>query len=230
MSLRRILAVIAPLLAMVFITAACSGSSTGGGDLPAGADLLKKSAEATKGAKSAAFTLETTGKPPVPVKRGEGRVSATGDADGKLQLDFLGTLTEVNFVLVGDKVHFKGPTGGYQIMTRQELAAIYDPSVILNPAQGVAQLMSTASDVHTEAAEQVAGADAYRVRAALSQQVLAKLIPGVTQGVNGKLWIDKASGRLLKVSLPLGSGGNAGEVTVSFRDYDAPVQVTPPAE
>ncbi|GAA2835861.1 hypothetical protein GCM10020220_025930 [Nonomuraea rubra] len=50
-------------------------------------------------------------------------------------------------------------------------------------------------------------------------------MPGVTQGVNGKVWLDQASSRLTKASLPL----QGGTVTVSFSDYDAPVTVTPPA-
>ncbi|SDG03098.1 hypothetical protein SAMN05421505_101160 [Sinosporangium album] len=51
-------------------------------------------------------------------------------------------------------------------MTRTELAAIYDPSLTLNPAQGVSVgvslLMSTAADVRTEALERVGDVDAGR--------------------------------------------------------------------
>lgn len=43
--------------------------------------------------------------------------------------------------------------------------------------------------------------------------------------MNGKVWIDKATSRLAKASLPL----QDGTVTVSFSDYDAPVTITPPA-
>nr|BFE77414.1 hypothetical protein GCM10020093_000150 [Planobispora longispora]BFE89096.1 hypothetical protein GCM10020093_116970 [Planobispora longispora] len=117
-------------------------------------------------------------------------------------------------------------TGGFQKMSRSQLSAIYDPSAILNPAKGVVQLLSNALDPKAQGEEKVGGADAYRVSATLSQQILATMVPGLTQSVNGTLWIDKATSRLLKADLPL----NGGKVIVTFTDYDVPVQVTPPAE
>jgi lipoprotein LprG len=124
-------------------------------------------------------------------------------------------------VLVGGTVHFKGPTGGYQTMPYPQLAAIYDPLALLNPDKGIAKLLATAADPVTEADE---GA-VYRVATSLSQQALAAVVPGVAEGVNGKIWIDKATSRLVKAELPL-AGGKA---TVTLSDFDVPVQVTPPA-
>jgi lipoprotein LprG len=226
MSARRIL--IAALVAALSLVTACSGggSSDDQAALPGGSELVKKSAEVMRGAKSAAFTMETEGTPPVPVKKATGRLSGTGDADGTINIDLAGSLQEIQFVLIGETVHFKGVTGGFQKISRSQLAAIYDPSAILDPDKGVVQLLSTALDPKTEAVEKVDGADAYRVAATLSQQVLATMVPGLSQGVNGRLWIDKSTSRLLKADLPM----NGGKVIVTFRDYDVPVQVTAPAE
>ncbi|MFJ2029532.1 LppX_LprAFG lipoprotein [Streptosporangium sp. NPDC087985] len=219
---------IAAVIAALSLITACSGggASSDRAALPGGAELVKKSAEAMRAATSAAFTMETEGTPPVPVKKATGRLSGTGDADGTIQLDLAGSLQEISFVVIGEVVHFKGVTGGFQRMSRSDLAAIYDPSAILNPDRGVVQLLTNALDPRTEAEEKVDGTDAYRVSATLSQQVLATMVPGIAQSVNGMLWIDKATGRLLKADLPL----NGGKVTVSFRDYDVPVQVTAPVE
>ncbi|WP_433255900.1 LppX_LprAFG lipoprotein [Streptosporangium sp. CA-135522] len=225
MHARRIL-IAAVIAALSLVTSCGGGSSDGQAALPGGVELVKKSAEAMRGAKSAAFTMETEGTPQVPVKKATGRLSGTGDADGTISIDLAGSLQEIRFVLIGDTVHFKGVTGGFQRISRSQLASIYDPSAILNPDKGVVQLLSNALDPKTEAEEKVDGADAYRVSATLSQQVLATMVPGLTQGVNGRLWIDKASSRLLKADLPL----TGGKVVVSFRDYDVPVQVTAPAE
>jgi lipoprotein LprG len=107
-------------------------------------------------------------------------------------------------------------------MTRAQLAAIYDPSLVLT---GVPELLSTTTEARTEAVEKVGDADAYKVPATLSQPVLAKLIPGVNQGVNATIWVDKATSRLLKIELPL----PGGKVIVALDDYDAPVTITPPA-
>ncbi len=226
MSARRIL--ITAVIAASFLVTACSGGGASDGTtaLPDGADLLRKSADVTRAVKSAAFSMETEGTPPVPVKKASGRLSGTGDADGTLQIDVMGSLQEINFVLIGETVHFKGVTGGFQRMSRSQLAAIYDPSAILNPDKGVVQLLANALDAKTQAAEKLDGADTYRVSATLSQQVLATMVPGLTQSVDAVLWIDKATSRLLKAELPL----TGGKVIVAFSDYDVPVQVTAPAE
>ncbi|NRQ33966.1 LppX_LprAFG lipoprotein [Nonomuraea sp. NN258] len=215
--MRRKLLIVSLIAAVLTLGAACS---SGGAELPAGPDLMKKSAAAMKTVKSASFAISTEGKPKVQVKKADGRLTAAGDADGSISLDILGNLQEINFVLVGDAVHFKGPTGGYQTMSRAQLAQIYDPSVILEPTKGIARLLETATDPIVEGEE----GGAYRVATTFSGEVLGKIIPGVTQGVNGKIWIDKASGRLTKATLPL----QDGSVTVSFSDYDAVITITPP--
>jgi lipoprotein LprG len=208
------------VLAVLALVSACS-SSGGAAELPAGPDLMKKASEAMKTVKSAAFSISTEGKPKVPLKKADGRLTAGGDADGTITIDILGNLQEVTFALVGDTVHFKGPTGGFQKMTRQQLAQFYDPSVILEPTKGIANLLASATDPRVEGVE----SGSYRVATTFSGQVVGQIVPGVTQGVNGTVWIDQATSRLTKASLPL----QGGTVTVSFSDYDAPVTITPPA-
>lgn len=207
------------VMAVLALVSACS--SGGGEALPAGPDLMKKAAESMKAVKSATFSISTEGKPNVPVKKADGRLTAAGDADGTITLDILGTLQEVTFALIGDTVHFKGPTGGFQKMTRQDLAQFYDPSVILEPTKGIAQLLASATDPKVEGVE----GGSYRVATTFPGQVVGQIVPGVTEGVNGKVWLDQATSRLTKASLPLQNG----TVTVSFSDYDAPVTITPPA-
>ncbi|WP_169945053.1 LppX_LprAFG lipoprotein [Microbispora sp. H11081] len=207
------------VVACLLLVTACSAKSETA--LPDGPALLKRSAEAMGTVKTVAFTIETKDKPAVPVRHAEGSLTRAGDAKGTLQIEIVG-LQEIEFVLVGDKVYFKGPTGGFQTMTRQQLVALYDPSAVLT---GVPGLLSTAQDAQPQAEEKLGDATAYRLTATLTQQALAKLVPGVQQNVTGTLWIDKASGRLLKLDLPL----TGGSVAVTLGDYDAPVTVAPPA-
>ncbi|MEU6795670.1 LppX_LprAFG lipoprotein [Nonomuraea wenchangensis] len=210
------------IVAVLALASACSSGGGGGEpELPAGPDLMKKAAEAMATVKSAAFSIATEGKPEVPLQKADGRLTAGGDAEGTLTISILGNLQEVTFALVGDTVHFKGPTGGFQKMTRQQLAQFYDPSVILEPAKGIAKLLSSAANPQVEGVEN----GAYRVATTFPAQVVKDIVPGVTQDVNGKVWIDQATSRLGKASLPL----PGGTVTVSFSDYDAPVTITPPA-
>lgn len=215
-AVRRILGLV--VAGLLLVTACDTKSETA---LPDGPALMKRSAEAMRTVKTVAFTIETKDKPAVPVRHAEGSLTREGDAKGTLQIEIAG-LQEIEFVLVGDKVYFKGPTGGYQTMTRQQLMALYDPSAVLT---GVPDLLAGAKDVRPQAEEKVGDAAAYRVSATLPQQVLAKLVPGVQQGVNGTVWIDKATSRLLKMDLPL----TGGSVAVTLGDYDAPVSVSPPA-
>ncbi|GAA4598717.1 hypothetical protein GCM10023194_76950 [Planotetraspora phitsanulokensis] len=204
--------------AFLLVTSCSSGSSEAA--VPSGPELLAKSAEAMKTVKTVAFTIDTKDRPAVPVRHAEGVLTSEGDAKGSLQIDF-GGLQEFEFIVSGDTVHFKGATGGYQTMTREQLAAIYDPSAVLT---GVPQLLAAAQDVRSEESEEVGGSDAYRVAATFPQQALAKLVPGVQQGVNGTVWIAKDSSRLLKIDLPM----TGGSVTVGLDDYDAPVTIAPP--
>ncbi|MFI6598520.1 LppX_LprAFG lipoprotein [Nonomuraea sp. NPDC050536] len=206
---------------IVLLFSLLTACSSGGSALPDGPGLMRKAAEAMKAVKSAGFSIATDGKPKVPVKKADGRLTAKGDADGTITIDVLGNLQEITFAVVGDTVHFKGPTGGFQTMTRKDLAQLYDPSLILDPAKGIAHLLSTATDPRVEAEE----SGAYRVATTFPGQVIGTLVPGVTQGVNGQVWVDKASSRLTKLNLPL----QDGTVTVTFTDYDAPVTITPPA-
>ncbi len=215
---------------LLFTAAACSGSGGTGGsaELPSGQELLAKAAEAMKSVKTVGFTIATEGKPPVQVRSADGKLTREGDAQGRIQIEILGSLQELDFVLVGDNVHFKGPTGGYQKMTREQLSQVYDPSAILDPDKGVAKLLASASNPKTEAEEKVGSADAYRIALSLPQEALASLVPGIQQGSDGQVWVDKAAGRLLKASLPLGQGDASGTVVVTFADYDAPVTITAP--
>ncbi|GAA2206970.1 hypothetical protein GCM10009850_024280 [Nonomuraea monospora] len=215
--LRRLLVVAALALA-----SACSSGGGGGAELPAGPELMQKASEAMKTVKSAGFSITTEGSPQVPVKKADGRLTAEGDADGTLTIDILGTLQEVSFALVDDTVHFKGPTGGFQKMTRAQLAQFYDPSVILEPTKGIARLLASATNPKVEGVED----GSYRVATTFPAGVVSSIVPGVTQDVNGKVWIDQATSRLTKASLPM----QGGTVTVAVSDYDAPVTITPPAE
>ncbi|WP_202638281.1 LppX_LprAFG lipoprotein [Bailinhaonella thermotolerans] len=217
-------------MGLVLAVTAIAGCSPGGGErpgetLPPAGDLLKKSATAMSGLKSVGFRIETEGEAPVPLKRAEGRLAASGDAQGSLQMDQLGQRMEMEFVVVGDDVYFKGPTGGYQKQPRQLTTAIYDPAAILDAERGVPKLLATATNAKTAAREDVNGRPAYRVNGTLAQQTLGALVPGITAPITGDMWIDSADNRLLKAKLPVAPGA----VVVHFSDFDAPVDIKAPA-
>ncbi|GAA0412591.1 hypothetical protein Acor_16720 [Acrocarpospora corrugata] len=198
----------------LFLGAACGG----GGDLPDGPGLLAKSGAAMAAVQTVAFTLSTEGKPAVQVRQAEGSLTRAGDAKGSIQIELIGTLQEFEFVLVGEDVYLKGPTGGFQkSMTRAQLAAFYDPGTVI---AGVPELLAGATGAKVEGEE----GGAYKVTVTLPPEVLKKVVPGIAQTATGTLLIDKATSRLTRIDLPV----TGGTISVALADYDAPVTVTAP--
>jgi lipoprotein LprG len=226
--LRPVLALSAVLFALVACTpdkATTSGGTAPAADLPAGDTLVKDSATAMREIKTAKFLITAEGEVAgLRLRRAEGTLTREGSAKGTAQVEQSGTPVELEFVIVGDKIYLKGPTGGYQALPLTLAATVYDPSAILDPDRGIAKVLGSATGATTEASEQVDGKDAWRVAATTTGADLAGLIPGVTGGVPAKLWIAAADKRLLKAAFTL-SGGTA---TVTFKEFDAPVTISAP--
>jgi lipoprotein LprG len=230
--------VTAALLALVALAGAsgCSDdkdkpAAKSGGDLPAGDGLLRESATAMKAVETVKFTIEITGKPGgVPLRKVEGQLAKAGNAKGKVQLDQAGTLSELEYVVLGTTAYIKGPTGGWQSVPLSVASTVYDPSAILDPERGISKLLETASGGHTEAREESGGVDAYRVAASFGSTVVGALVPGFGVGASGQVWIgvkDKLPVRI-KLQMPATEGGEASTVLVNLTDYNAPASISAP--
>jgi lipoprotein LprG len=200
-------------------------------NLPAGDQLLKDSAAAMHDVKTAHFLITSDGAVAgLNLRRAEGTLTREGSAKGTAQIDQSGQNVEIEFVIVGDKIYLKGPTGGYQALPLALAATVYDPSAILNPDKGIAKVLGTATNAKTEASEEVDGQPAYRVAATMNPTDLVTVVPGVTEPVPGKLWISTTDKKLLKATFTLPNSGEAkgGTVTVSFSNFDAPAAISAP--
>jgi lipoprotein LprG len=216
--------------ALVLTTAtACSGGGSGE-KLPAGADLMKQSSTAMGEVKSVGFTIRTDGKPSIQVKSADGKLLKSGDATGSLQVVQSGATVEMSFTMLGDSLYLKGVTGGYKKYPKALAMAVYDPSAILDPQRGITPLLAKASGPKAEAKEKVGGQEAYRVKATLPKDSAAALVPGITQDLNGEVWLGVTDHRLLKVKadLPPGADGGKGSVTVTFTDFNGDFKITAP--
>jgi len=159
----------------------------------------------------------------------EGTLTREGDAEGTAQIEQAGTTVDLTFVIVGDKIYIKGPTGGYQELPLSLAATVYDPSAILDPDKGVAKVLTSATDAKTEAGEAVDGTDAWRVAITANGADLSTIIPGVTGNTPGKVWLGKQDKRLHKAVFTLpADGGATGTVTVTFQEFDAPAAIKAP--
>jgi len=231
--MRRPIAVTALALALAVLTACTdSGDKPAPGpaaDLPAGDALVKDAAAQMRTVRTAEFEITTEGTVDrLGIRGASGVITQQGDAQGTARLDQAGNIVELSFVVSGDTLHIKGATGGWQQVPLAVASSVYDPSLILKPDRGIANVLGTATAATTEARETVDGTATYRVKATLSAQALASIAPGIGQDVTGTLWIGADRKVLHRASFVVPVAGGGGTVTVTFRKFDAPVTIRAP--
>ncbi len=202
--------------------------------LPDAASLLRDSAAVTRDIKSAHFTLKVNGTvAAIPVQNAEGDLTREGGpagaAKGTVKLTLLGQLIEGEFVLVDDSLYIKGPTGGFQKYPASLSSNIYDPSAILNPDKGVANVLSKMQDPRTESKESVDGVSAYKVSGKVTRDVVSAVVPGVSSDVDLTVWLREDNKQPVRASVALPGGeGGAATVDLVLSEVDKPVTITAP--
>jgi lipoprotein LprG len=232
--MRRSLAVGLGALALVGLAACTSGGqATPSGALPDGAGLLRESAQAMSELQSVRFDLTVDGTVPgVAIRSAEGELTRDGDVKGTAQLSQGDATSEIEFVIVDDSLYLKGPTGGFQRLPASFASSVYDPSKILDSAEGVPAMIAGATNAKTEAIEDVDGTQAYRIAVTVPKDRLTVLLPGVSSDLDGQLWVASDDPkRLLKaiMNVPAEGGGSPASVTLTLSGFDEPVDITPPS-
>lgn len=219
-----------PIVLALVLAAACGGG--GPAKLPAGGPLLQQAASVLRGVAGLSFTLRTSGDPDVSVKSVDAKLLKNGNSQGSVQVTELGMPIQLDFVVLGQTVYFKGLTGGWQRQPLSRVAGIYDPSAVLDPNRGLVQLLLTAKDPQTKAAEKVGGRRTYRVHATLSQAMLDRLVPGMHQDAPADIWVAADTKNVLKseVQVPAKGGGKTGKVIITFADFGTPFTINAPAK
>lgn len=223
---RTLRAVVALSILAITVAACTKKSPPQEAALPSGTQLMADGDKAMSDVKSAHFTIGVDGKVNgLSVQQAEGDLTREGSAKGTAKLEQLGALIEASFVIVGQDLYFKGPTGGYQKMPLALAASIYDPSAILDPERGAAKLLRTAKNPKTEGLEKVDGKDAYKVSFEPDAAALRTLIPTTITDVKGLVWLYADSKKIAKAEFTFPEGGT---VSVVFTNYDAPVSISAP--
>ena len=228
---RRIL--LAVLACAAAAATACS-SDEPAGDLPDGSELLADAAASTAEIRSAHFTLTVNGEVPgLDVRRAEGDLTRDGDgggaARGTVSMTLMGSLFEGEFVLLGDKVWIKGPTGDFQELPAAMVVNLYDPAAILDPERGVANVLSNVQDPVTEGTEDVDGVATYRVKGTVARDVITNLVPGIDADVDVTFWLRQDDGHQpMKASVAVPADGDP-TVDVTLSDVGKQVDITPPS-
>jgi lipoprotein LprG len=219
----RIIALVAALV--IALVTSCSGGGAQKTTLPDGAQLLNDSSTAMRTVTTIHFTIRAQGNVPhVPLRYADGRLTRQGSAQGTAKVDRGGQLVQEEFLIIGDMLYLRGPSGGFQVLPSSVAGTVYDPSVILNPDRGIAAVIDSGKDASTEARELLARVDTYRLRATFPRQSLGTLVPGLSKDTAGQVWIAVQGSRLVKAQFPVGDG----LISIHFADYDAPVVINGP--
>jgi lipoprotein LprG len=223
---------VAALLALA--ATGCSGGGSGG-DLPDGAELMRSAAQATREVQTVHFKLTVDGAVSgISISSAQGQLTREGNVKGTAVITATGQPAETEFVIVGDTLYLKGPTGGFQKLPSSVAASVYDPSKILDDNLGLPALVAGATSPAVQGKETVDGVEAYRVKVTFAKNNLGVLLPGVGASADlpGEVWIAATAPNRpvrAKVDVP-GSGGAAGgTVTITLSEFNNPVEITPPS-
>lgn len=224
-------------LLLVVAAAGCTGDEGGEGGvaLPDGPQLVQKAAEATRQVGTVRFQLTVDGQiKGISISSAQGQLTKDGDVKGTTVITASGQPTEAEFVIVGDTLYLKGPTGGYQQFPSSVAATVYDPTKILDDNLGLAALVANATGPAVEATETVDGAPAYRLKVTFAKNNLGVLLPGAGAATDlpGELWVTTAEPNRpikAKVDVPAAPGTAGGTVTITLSEFNDPVVISPPS-
>ncbi len=181
------------LCAALVAVAGCTGgaSNTAATTTGQGAQaLLQKSSASMSGVTSVQFGLTVAGTlSAVPVRNATGSLTKAGDAKGNARITEFGQLVQVDFVLVGDTFYLKGPTGKYQKLSASLAESLFDPTAILDPNRGVAQVLANVQNPQPQGGDTINGQAVTKITGKVSSKVVAKLVPGISTDVDATLWL-----------------------------------------
>jgi len=226
---RRIIAILATLLAAALLVSGCSTKSAE--PLPDAAGLLQQSIATTRALKSAHLEIVVNGKVDgLPIKKLSGdltnvpAVALTGSATilmGGNDLDVQGLV-----VLDGTLYATLTPNNWLDL---GPAADIYDASVILNPDTGLANMLANITDAKAQGFETIGGVQTVKITGTVAAAAVNELIPPLRAGgpLPATAWIEKDAPNQLVQAQVDPSEGNSVLLTLS--EWDKPVTVTKPA-
>jgi lipoprotein LprG len=226
---RPILAVLAALSIVAALVGGCSSSKQSAAPLPDAATLLSKSNLTTRNVKSVHLVLSVTGAiHGLPVKTLTGDLTTSPDtaAKGEANLTVLGSSVDTQFV-VDDGTLYAALTPGHW-ESFGPAAAIYDPSEILNPNTGLANVLTNISNPKSESRETINGQSTVKITGTASADAVNGVASQLkaTQPLPATVWIQETGDHQLVQAKLDQSPGNSVQMTLS--NWNAPVQVTKP--
>jgi lipoprotein LprG len=225
----RILAVLAILSIAIALVGGCSSSKQSSAPLPDAATLLKQSSQSTKSVKSVHLVLSVNGKiPGLSIKTLTGDLSTAPNtsAKGEAKITLAGSDIDAQFVVYESIL--------YAALTPNKwsdfgpAADIYDPSSILNPDTGLANVLANIKNPKSDSRQNIGGQNTIKITGNAPADAVNGLAPQLkaTQPLPATVWIQESGDHQLVQAQLEQSPGNSIQMTLS--NWNAPVQVTKP--
>ena len=217
------------MLAASMFVSGCS-SKKAAEPLPDAAGLVQQSIQTTKGLKSAHLEIAVTGKlEGLPLKNLSGdltNVPATAvTANAKVVMG--GSDIDADLIVLDGTLYAALTPDNWLDMG--PAAEVYDPSVILTPDTGLANLLGSLSEAKSQGFETIGGVPTVKLTGKVASDAVNKLIPRLkaTGPLPATVWIEKdAPNQLVQAELEQSAGNS---VLLTLSDWDKPVTVTKPA-
>lgn len=106
---------------------------------------------------------------------------------------------------------------------------VYDPSVILNPDTGLANMLASVTDAKSAGFDTIGGVPTVKITGKVAAAAVNTLIPQIkaTEPLPATVWIEKnAPNQLVQAQIDPSEGNT---VLLTLSEWDKPVTVTKPA-
>ncbi len=208
---------------------ACSKSSKpSGAPLPDAATLLKQSSQTTKTVKSVHLELSVNGKiKGLPIKKLTGDLTTDPTAaSGTATLTLSDPPLDANFVVYDSILYAALSAGKWE--DYGPASALYDPSAILDPETGLANLLAKMTNTKAEGRETIGGQTTIRITGKVPADAVNQLASQLkaTDALPATVWIQETGDHELVQVMLEQSAGNSLQMTLS--KWNEHIQVTKP--
>ena len=219
---------LATLLAATLLISGCSKKSSE--PLPDAAGLLTQSIASTKKLQSAHLEIVVTGKiDGLMVKSLSGDLTNVPAVavKGNSTISMGGSAVDIELVVLDGTLYAALTPNSWLDMG--PAAEIYDPSVILNPDEGLANMLTNLTDATAAGFETIGGVPTVKITGKIGADAVNKLIPPLKASapLPSTVWIEQnAPNQLVQAQVDQSEGNN---VQLTLSEWDKPVTVTKPA-
>ena len=216
------------LLAAALLVSGCSKEAAE--PLPEAAGLIQQSIATTKTLKSAHLEIAVNGKiDGLPVKTLSGDLTNVPSVaiKGNSTISMGGSDVDIELVVLDGTLYAALTPNSWLDMG--PAVEVYDPSVILNPYTGLANMLASVTDAKSAGFDTIGGVPTVKITGKVAAAAVNTLIPQIkaTEPLPATVWIEKnAPNQLVQAQIDPSEGNT---VLLTLSEWDKPVTVTKPA-